>query len=82
MHKCIGVIGIVNKMPKQTTAQINQTISEYRDIVTGRLGIPRHEEEIGVISLIVEGDTDKITALESKLKAIDGLIVNMAICAC
>ncbi len=79
MNKCIGIIGIINKTPKESNAKINATISDYREIVTGRLGIPKHEPEMGIISLIVEGETEKITAFEKALKEIDGLIVSMAL---
>ena len=82
MNCCIGVIGIVNKKPKESTAKINAIISTYRDIVIGRLGIPKHEEDVGLISLIVEGDSEKINAFEQELKAIDGLIVSLALSVC
>ncbi len=82
MEKCIGIIGILNKMPKETSVALNALITEYRDIVTGRLGVPKHEPDLGIIALIVEGDTDKIYALEKKLKEIDGMAVNMTLSVC
>ncbi len=82
MEKCIGIIGIVNKAPKENNAALNTLIGDFREIVAGRLGIPKHEPEIGIISLIVEGDTDRIYDLEKKLQAIDGLVVNMTLSVC
>lgn len=79
---CTGVIGIVNKRPKETSAEINSIISSYRDIVIGRMGIPKHEKAVGLISLIVEGNADAIKNLEDELKKIDGLIVSLALSVC
>ena len=79
---CIGVIGIVDKKPRETTAKVNDIISSYRDIVIGRMGIPRHDNNVGLISVIVEGDAEKINAFETELKKIDGLIVSMALSIC
>lgn len=82
MKGCIGVIGIVNKKPKETTPRINSIISTYREIIIGRLGIPKHEEDVGLISLIVEGEADKINAFEKELKEVEGLIVSLALSVC
>lgn len=82
MKGCIGVVGIVNKRPQETTGKINSIISNYRDIVIGRMGIPKHEEDVGLISLIVEGETETITTFEKELKAVDGLVVSMALSVC
>ncbi len=63
----IGVVSAIIKNAKDNMCKINQIISDYRDIIIARLGIPKKESDISIISLIVEGKEDKIAALAGKL---------------
>jgi putative iron-only hydrogenase system regulator len=55
--------------------RINRIISEHADIILGRQGIPLRERSVSVISLVLEGDTDRIGALTGKLGRLDGVRV-------
>ena len=79
MNKRLGVIGIVIEDPKQTAGKVNAIISQYGEIIIGRLGIPQHDNNVGVIAMIVDGDTDAIGALTGKLGNIPGVAVNSAL---
>lgn len=81
MSKRIGVIGIVINDPKQTVSKMNSILSAYGHIIVGRMGIPRPEEHVGVIALIVEGNTDEIGALTGKLGNLSGVTVKSALTA-
>ena len=81
MSKRIGVIGIVIDDPKQVTDRVNAVISNYGNIVIGRMGVPRHEAKVGVIALIIEGSTDEIGAMTGKLGNIPGVTVKSALTA-
>ncbi len=81
MGKRIGVIGIVIDDPKQVTDRVNAVISNYGSIVIGRMGVPRHDANVGVIALIIEGSTDEIGALTGKLGNIPGVTVKSALTA-
>ena len=81
MSKRIGVIGIVIDDPKQVTDRVNAVISNYGNIVIGRMGIPRYEAKVGVIALIIEGSTDEIGAMTGKLGNIPGVTVKSALTA-
>ncbi|MTI81971.1 MAG: CopG family transcriptional regulator [Firmicutes bacterium] len=78
MERRIGVVGIVvedrNKSP-----EINSIISQYGNIIVGRMGIPNRDKGLGVISLIVEGTTDEIGAMTGKLGNIKGVQVKSAL---
>lgn len=67
MDNRIGVISIVVNNPELTATKINQYLSEYSDIIIGRMGIPYRQRKLSVIALIVDGTTDDIGALTGKL---------------
>jgi len=56
-------------------ARVNNIISEHSEIILGRQGIPMRERSINVISLVLEGDTDRIGALTGKLGRLPGVKV-------
>lgn len=55
--------------------RINSLISEHSDIILGRQGIPLKDRSLSVISLVLEGDTDRIGALTGKLGRLPGVKV-------
>jgi len=81
MLKRIGVVGIVINDPKVIADKVNLIISNYSYLIMGRMGIPKHEEHVGVIALIVEGNTDDVGALTGKLGNLPGVIVKSALTA-
>jgi len=81
MTKRIGVIGIVIDEPKTIADKVNKIISAYSHLVIGRMGIPKPEEHVGVIALIIEGTTDQVGALTGKLGNLPGVTVKSALTA-
>ena len=79
MSRRIGVVGIVVDNPKPIVEKINAILSDYRHIITGRMGIPRLEENVSVIALIIEGTTDEVGAMTGKLGSLPGVIVKSAL---
>lgn len=75
----VGVVGIVVNDRLKAAPQVNRILSEYADVIIGRMGIPYRERGISVIALIVDGDTDRLGALTGKLGAIEGVKVRMAL---
>ena len=55
--------------------RINSIISEHADLILGRQGIPLRERSTNVISLVMEGDTDRIGSLTGKLGRLAGVKV-------
>lgn len=72
-EKRIGVIAIILENPQEVQGRVNSLISEFGRIVIGRMGIPNHERNLGVLSLIVEGTEDEINTLTGKLGNINGV---------
>ncbi|MCL6646235.1 MAG: iron-only hydrogenase system regulator, partial [Dehalococcoidia bacterium] len=59
--------------------KINGILSEYSEIIVGRMGIPYRERNISVISLIIDGSTDEIGAMTGKLGSLKGVKVKTAL---
>lgn len=74
----IGVIGLVVEQ-RENASSINAILSEYGEVIVGRMGIPYRERGLSVISLIVDGSTDEIGALTGKLGQIGGVRVKSAL---
>ena len=68
----IAIIGIIVE-EKQSISKINVLLSECRDVIIGRLGIPYDKRGINVISIVVDAPTDSINALTGKLAALSGV---------
>jgi putative iron-only hydrogenase system regulator len=66
MEKRIGTITILVSDRSQS-AQINPIISDYADIILCRQGLPFQHRAVAVISLIVEGEMNKINALTGRI---------------
>ena len=81
MEKRIGVVGIVVESPETTAVKVNQLIGQYRHLIIGRMGIPHHGTDSGVIALIVEGSTDDVGAFTGRLGNLHGVIVKSALTA-
>jgi putative iron-only hydrogenase system regulator len=79
VDKRIGVVGIVIENRENCVKRVNDILSEYGDIIVGRMGIPYRERKIAVISLIVDGITDEIGAMTGKLGAVNGVSVKSAL---
>ncbi len=78
MEQRIGVIGIVVE-DRNNVRKINKILSESSDIIVGRMGIPYRERDISVISLIIDGSTDKIGAMTGKIGGLSGVKVKTAL---
>ena len=55
--------------------RINSIISEHSDMILGRQGIPLRERSTNVISLVLEGDTDRMGSLTGRLGRLAGVKV-------
>jgi len=77
--KRIAVIGAVLENPKENHDEFNRIISEYNDIIKGRMGLPFTEENVGVISLVAVADMDKINSLTGQLGKIPEISIKTAV---
>lgn len=80
MAKRIGFVGIVLEDLGRST-QVNAIISEFNDMITGRIGVPDHDHGIAVMGLLVKGGNDRIGAFTGKLGNVPGVSVRSALTA-
>ncbi|HBN83571.1 MAG TPA: CopG family transcriptional regulator [Clostridiales bacterium] len=74
MDKRIGIVGIVIE-DFTCVERVNAVLHEHAGIIVGRMGLPYRERGISVISLIVDGSNDEISALTGTLGRINGATV-------
>lgn len=72
METRLAVLGIIVEDLAQTS-RMNTLISEYRQYVVGRMGLPYDRKNVSVISLVLDAPNDQISALAGKLGQISGV---------
>ncbi len=79
MDTRVAVIGVIVENPDSVEA-LNNIISEYRDFILGRMGIPYRQRAISIVSLALDAPVDIINALSGKLGRLSGVAVK-TVCA-
>jgi putative iron-only hydrogenase system regulator len=74
MESRIGAV-IILVSEKGDIQRINSAISEHADLIIGRQGIPLRDRSTNIISLVMEGNTDRIGSLTGKLGRMPGVKV-------
>lgn len=78
MKNRIGVVGIVIENIENAD-KVNSILHEFANIIIGRMGVPYREKKVSVISLIVDGTSDEISAMTGKLGKVKGVNVKSAL---
>jgi len=79
MEKRLGFVGIIIHNRKKAAHAVNDILSEFGQIIVGRMGIPNVKKELSVIVLIVDATTDELGALTGKLGTLDEISVKSAL---
>lgn len=74
MENRIGAV-IVLVEERADIRRVNALISEHAELILGRQGIPLRDRSVNVISLVLEGDTDRMGSLTGKLGKLAGVRV-------
>ncbi|MEN6356497.1 MAG: TM1266 family iron-only hydrogenase system putative regulator [Armatimonadota bacterium] len=78
MEKRLGVVGII--VEDLTAAEeINAVLHEFSGIIVGRMGVPYKERGVSVVSVIVDGTGDEISALTGRLGRVHNVSVKTAL---
>lgn len=75
----IGVIGIIIEKDVAVVSKVQELLSSYAHLILGRMGVPNHETGVNVISLIVKGTNEEISALTGKLGRLNNVKVKSAV---
>lgn len=57
---------------------VNETLHKFNKLIVGRLGIPYRERGVSVISVVLDGTSDDISALTGQLGKIENVTVKAA----
>lgn len=78
MAKRLGVIAIIVEN-LCAAEEVNAVLHEFAPLIVGRMGLPHRERGVSVISLIVDGETDEISALTGRLGRVHHVAVKSAL---
>ena len=72
METRIALIGIIVEST-EAVEQLNHLLHEYGSHIIGRMGIPYHEKQMNIISVVMDAPQEKVSALSGKLGMIPGV---------
>ncbi|NLD94852.1 MAG: CopG family transcriptional regulator [Fibrobacter sp.] len=78
-EKRLGFVGIVIENRIKSAEMVNKILSESGDAIIARTGIPYHQKNCSVITLVVDATTDEIGVMTGKLGMLDGVTVKSAL---
>lgn len=78
MKKRLGVVGIVVE-DLASAPEVNAILHDSAPVIVGRMGIPYRERGVSIVSLIVDGTTDELSALTGRLGRVPGISVKTAL---
>lgn len=76
----LGFVGVVIE-ERSRAEDVNRILSQFGEIIRGRIGIPEKDTGLAVIGLIVEGTNEQVGAMTGKLGNLSGVTVKSALTA-
>jgi putative iron-only hydrogenase system regulator len=77
----LGVIAIVIEGDRTIVSSVQEILSTYANIIIARMGVPDHQHNESVISVIVRGTVEEISAMTGKLGRLPNVQVKSALTA-
>ena len=68
----VAVIGIIVENPDKVP-ELNEVLSEYRDVIIGRMGIPYPKKGVNCITVVVDAEQNEINSLCGKIGKLEGI---------
>lgn len=78
MSKKISLMGILVDHRGAMAPRVQEVITEFGSEAIGRMGVPSPSKEKGLIALAMEAENSEIQELKERLKAIEGVEVQIA----
>lgn len=72
MDRRIAILGIIVE-DMDRVERVNELLHEYREYIVGRMGMPYRERDVSVISVVMDADTNTVSALSGKLGMTPGV---------
>ncbi len=77
----LGVISIVIEGDRSVAETVQHILSSFGHIIIGRMGLPNHADGVYLISLMVRGTNEQISALSGKIGKLPGVKIKSAVTA-
>lgn len=68
----VAVIGIIVENP-DSVSELNNILSDYRECIIGRMGLPYPKKNINCITVVMDADQNEINTLCGKIGRLDGV---------
>ena len=68
----VAVIGIIVEK-QDSVAELNSILSDYRDVIIGRMGIPYPKKNVNCITVVLDADQNDINTLCGKIGRLEGI---------
>lgn len=78
MDNRIAIVGVVIE-EKESVEKVNDVLHRFAERILGRMGLPFRKKGVAVISLIVDGTNDQISAMTGALGRVQGISVKSMI---
>lgn len=72
MDTRIAILGIIIE-EESSVEKVNELLHQYRQYILGRMGMPYQKKELSVISIVMDADTNTVSALSGKLGMLEGV---------
>lgn len=66
----IAIVGIIVEDIK-VSDKVNEVLHEYSQYIEGRMGLPKVDENVNVISIVMKAPQDEISAMTGKIGMIE-----------
>ncbi len=75
MARRTGVVSLILYDREAAAPKVNEILYQNADIIVGRMGVPHSEKGIFMISVMVEGEEDRVEKMVEKLKEVNSVQV-------
>mgnify|MGYP000458810592 FL=1 len=72
MDRRIAILGIIVE-DMDRVERVNELLHEYREYIVGRMGMPYRERGVSVFCVVMDADTNTVSALSGKLGMTPGV---------
>ncbi|WP_073239831.1 TM1266 family iron-only hydrogenase system putative regulator [Desulforamulus putei] len=79
MENSVGGVVIVVEDRARLAPKVNAILTEYGDLIVGRVGLPYREKNKYVITIVVDGDVAVVKDMVSKLESLGEIQVKLAL---
>lgn len=75
----LGVVGIIIEGDRAVAGAVNSILSEYADLIVGRMGLPNAHDKVCLISIGVKGTAERISAMTGRIGRLPSVKIKSAV---